>query len=127
MKNFCICRRARTSFYLSIIILGSIVTNPSLAETNGDFDLYNGTPYAIVSVQFSTPNDNRWFPISGDQISPGETTRISFDAEYPCHQQLRVKLSDGEYITWNKGFNLCQTSRILIEPDPDGGYTAHYK
>ncbi len=124
--NISIVKRIHMSLaYLTLILF--LTPTPTLAGSTGDFDLYNYTPYTIVVIAISTPNDNRWFPLSGDQIEPGDSDHISFKPGLPCEQQLLVRLSNGQTLTWDNGFNLCSTSRIIISPDPDGGYTAHYR
>lgn len=109
------------------IVIGTVLSTPCWAATTGDFDLYNGTPFEITAIQFSTPGDPRWHAISGDVIEPGGTDHITFEQELPCEEQLRVELSNGHSLSWPDGFNLCRTSRILIEPDANGGYSAHYR
>jgi hypothetical protein len=98
------------------------------AGTTGDFDLVNETGRTIVGVAVSTPSDNRWHPIQGEVIDPGETTHVAFNHPgFPCHQQLRLEFNDGVVDAFTDGFDLCHTSYIRITTDPDGTDTAHYR
>jgi hypothetical protein len=114
--------------YLPLTAAILLYATPGHAQTTADFNLVNGTRHTITAVALSTQNDNRWFPISGEQIEAGDTTHITFDRPgFPCWQQLRIKFDDGVIDNFTEGFDLCQTSYIRIVTNEDGNDTAHYR
>jgi hypothetical protein len=117
-----------TTRYLPLAAAILLFAVSAHAGTTGDFDLVNETGHTIVGVAVSTPSDNRWYPVQGEVIDPGETTHVTFNHPgFPCHQQLRLEFNDGVVDAFTDGFDLCQTSYIRITTDPDGTDTAHYR
>jgi hypothetical protein len=108
----------------SVFFIG--VATPSFAQTTADFDIYNGTPYNIIELWHSGP-DGDWRQITGDDIVPGETSHVTFDRRVACNQMFRIDLSNGHELSNSDWINLCRTSTVMIEPDPEGGYSVRYR
>lgn len=91
-----------------------------------DFDLVNKTGYVIDEVYVAPSSSDDWEEdVLGEGVlENGRTVHIRFNrATKTCKWDLMVVYTDKETAEW-EGFDLCETSKIIIKYDRKSGETS---
>ena len=93
---------------------------PASAQADGDyytFDLYNGTPWTILTFQTSRINGSYsqdWMPTR--VLASDDTVAMRFkDSEDECEYWVKLTFEDGDI--WQQKVDFCELETLVINED----------
>ena len=93
---------------------------PASAQADGDyytFDLYNGTPWTILTFQTGQPNgtySRDWIPTR--VLAAGDHVAMRFhDTEDACEYYVKIRFEDGD--EWEQKLDFCALEYVVINED----------
>ncbi len=102
----------------ALALLGAAA--PASAQADGDyytFDLYNGTPWTILTFQTGRPNGTYspdWIPTR--VLEAGDHVAMRFyDSEDACEYYVKIVFEDGD--AWEERLDFCELEYVIVNED----------
>jgi len=105
--------------------LGLLCAAVPASAQDGDyytFDLYNATPWTVLTFQTGRPNGTYspdWIPTR--VLEAGDTVAMRFyDSEDACEYYVKIVFEDGD--EWVERLDFCNLESVVVSEDGIEGY-----
>ena len=113
--------------YLRLFAIVAALTCPAAAHAlDLDFELVNGTGYAIKEIYVSPATVDNWQQnLLSEPMADGESGEISFSPEAEAeHWDMKIVwVDEGEDVVW-KGLDLTKISKLTLRYNTDNDETS---
>ena len=108
--------------YLHLLVLAAALACPAVAQAlDLDFELVNGTGWAIKEVYISPATVNDWQEnILSEQMADGDSGQVTFNPEADADKwdMKIVWVDEGEDVVW-KNLDLSKISKLTLRYNAD--------
>ena len=104
----------------ALAVLAMLAAVPASAQPDGDyytFDLFNGTPWTILTFQTGEPNgtySSDWMPQR--VLAAGDHVAMRFhNSEDACEYYVKITFDDGD--AWQQKLDFCELESVVVNED----------